>query len=343
MSILSGPMAGKRKHLFDPLLKGVHVPADMQHIGKLLLIAAFIMITACAGSLMGSKQASGVYHRVKKGETLYKIAQVYQVTLQQLAEVNNIDDIEILETGRILFIPAAQAVADDVLVAVKTQEATKHIVKTPVIPLKKPSPKSDGVAIAPGSEAPDVQRSLNQQSPKEKAQSQLSSAAKPEIAPRPDKTIFPLKLPSVLPKENNGGENLRSDTEQAKIQREKILFLWPVVGKVVAQFGIQPNGMFFNGIKIAAPEGAPVIAIADGVVIFSAPLKNYGETVILKHDNDYASVYTQLGQRLVKLEDRLKKGDKIATLAKSEMKGETLLNFEIRYKNIARNPLFLLP
>ncbi|MDP2269068.1 MAG: M23 family metallopeptidase [Deltaproteobacteria bacterium] len=101
--------------------------------------------------------------------------------------------------------------------------------------------------------------------------------------------------------------------------------------------------MFFNGIKIAAAAGAPVVAAADGAVIFSAPLKDYGETVILKHDNDYATVYTQLGERLVKRDERLKKGDKIATLGRSAMKGEALLNFEIRYKNTARNPLFFLP
>jgi lipoprotein NlpD len=317
--------------------------ADIQFICKLLIIAVFIMFTACAGSLTGSKQAIGVYHRVKKGETLYRIAQVYHVSLQQLAEVNNIDNVEIMETGRVLFIPDAQAVADDVLVAVKVQEADKNIAKIPGRLQKKPAGKEDEVALTPGSEVPGVNPPLKGKPPAERDKSQLPAAGKSEMAAKPDKTIFPLKLPSAVQKEINKGENLPPDAEQAKIQREKILFLWPVAGKVVSRYGIQPNGMFFNGIKIAAPEGAPVIAAADGAVIFSAPLKDYGETIILKHDDDYASVYTHLGQRLVKRDDYMKKGDKIATLARSEKKGEALLNFEIRYKNNTRNPIFFLP
>lgn len=316
---------------------------DIQRICKLLIIAALIMVTACAGSLTVSKQASGVYHRVKKGETLYKIAQIYHVNLQQLAEANNVDHAEIMEAGRVLFIPDAQAVAEDVLVAVKVQEAEKNVAKTPGSLPKKPARKGAGVALTPSREVPGIKPPQQEKRSAERDKSQLSAVGKSEVASKPDKTIFPLKLSSAVQTESNKGENLHPDAEQAKIQREKILFLWPVAGKVVSRYGIQPNGMFSNGIKIAAPEGAPVIAAADGAVIFSAPLKDYGETIILKHDNDYASVYTQLGQRLVKRDDHMKKGDKIAILARSEMKGEALLNFEIRYKNIARNPLFFLP
>lgn len=321
--------------------------ADIQRICKLLIIAAFIMITACAGSLTGSKQASGVYHRVKKGETLYRIAQVYHVSLQQLAEVNNIDNIESIEADRVLFIPDAQAVADDILVAVKVQEKDKNIAKIPGRLQRKTAEKGDEATVKPGMKMPGANPPLIERPSTKSEKSQISVAGKPEMAPKPDKTIFPMKLPSAeqkeSDKESDKGDNLRPDTEQAKIQREKILFLWPVAGKVVSRYGIQPNGMFFNGIKIAAPVGAAVVAAADGAVIFSAHLKDYGETIILKHDNDYASVYTQLGARLVKIDDRLKKGDKIATLGRSEIKGEALLNFEIRYKNTARNPLFFLP
>jgi lipoprotein NlpD len=336
-------MAGKRKHSLYPSRKKSRLLPDMQGIGKLLVIALFILITACAGSLTGSKQASGVYHRVKKGETLHRIAQVYHVSLQHLAEVNNIDHVELLEAGRVLFIPDARALADDVLAAVKVQEAEKNVAKTPGSLKKKPSRKGDEVALIPGVAMPGVSPPLSDKTSTGRGKSQLSAADKSEIVTQPDKTVFPLKLPSTVQTESNKAENLPPDSEPAKIQREQILFIWPVAGKVVSRYGIQSNGMFFNGIKIAAPEGASVTAAADGAVIFSAPLKDYGETIILKHDNDYATVYTQLGQRLVKRDDQIKRGDKIATVARSEMKGEALLNFEIRYKNKARNPLFFLP
>ena len=315
---------------------------DTRQICKFLIIMAFILITACSGYLAATKPASGVYHQVKKGETLYKIAQIYHVGLQQIAEVNNIDNIEIVEAGRVLFIPDAQAVVEDVLGTVTVQEAEKNVANLPGKAPRKAVPKAENQGGA-GRETSGINRSPSEKPVVDRDASELSSAAWSEALSRSDKTEFPLKLPpaGLSPGIKSGGAP--TDGEQNVIQREKGLFLWPVAGKVVARYGIQPNNMFFNGIKISAPAGAFVTAAADGVVIFSAVLKDYGETVILKHDNDYASVYTQLGQRLVKRDDHPRKGDKIAILARPQGKAEAQLNFEIRYKNKARNPLFFLP
>jgi lipoprotein NlpD len=101
--------------------------------------------------------------------------------------------------------------------------------------------------------------------------------------------------------------------------------------------------MYYNGIRIAAGEGTAVQATADGLVIFSAPLKDYGETIIIRHEDQYATVYSHLGIRTVRGETRVKKGDRIAFLGKGENQEEPYLHFEIRYKNKARNPLFFLP
>ncbi len=84
-------------------------------------------------------------------------------------------------------------------------------------------------------------------------------------------------------------------------------------------------------------------AAAGGTVIFSAPLKDYGETIIIKHEDKYATVYTHLGTRTVRGDARVKKGDRIAFLGKTEESEEPYLYFEIRHKNKARNPLFFLP
>ena len=128
-----------------------------------------------------------------------------------------------------------------------------------------------------------------------------------------------------------------------EIQFDKDRFIWPVKGKVVSRFGIQPNKMNFNGIRIAATEEAAVQAAAGGTVIFSAPLKEYGETIIIKHEDNYATVYTHLGTRTVRGDARVKKGDRIAFLGKAGERVESYLYFEIRHKNKARNPLFFFP
>jgi lipoprotein NlpD len=101
--------------------------------------------------------------------------------------------------------------------------------------------------------------------------------------------------------------------------------------------------MYYNGITIAAKEGTPILAAAAGTVIFSSSLKNYGETMIIKHDDSYSTVYTNLGSRIRKVDDKVRKGEQIALSGKSQKEGETCVSFEIRHKNKARNPLFFLP
>jgi lipoprotein NlpD len=133
------------------------------------------------------------------------------------------------------------------------------------------------------------------------------------------------------------------DEKADQIQFDKKRFIWPVQGKVVSHFGIQPSRMYYNGIRIAAAEGTAVQAAADGHVIFSALLKDYGETIIIQHDGQYATVYTHLGIRTVRVENRIRKGDRIAFLGKADHQEEPYLHFEIRHKNKARNPLFFLP
>jgi lipoprotein NlpD len=131
--------------------------------------------------------------------------------------------------------------------------------------------------------------------------------------------------------------------ESAKIKFDKERFIWPVKGKVRSRFGFQRDGTYNNWITIAAKEGAPVLAAASGTVIFSNSLKDYGETIIIKHQDNFATVYTGLSGRIAQVDDKIRKGGRIAFLGKTEKKGEASLRFEIRHMNKARNPLFFLP
>ena len=84
-------------------------------------------------------------------------------------------------------------------------------------------------------------------------------------------------------------------------ERASRQFQWPVSQGVVSSgFGIR-NGAMHDGVDIAAPAGTPVYAADSGVVIFSGTLHGYGNTVIIRHDDDYATVYApqraQPGQR----------------------------------------------
>ena len=301
-----------------------------------------LLLLACAGQHYGTRQAGGVYHRIKKGETLYRIAQAYKVNLQDLAEVNNIDKPEMIEAGRVIFIPDARQAVDDVLTSVKAAESKADIVTKPAPPPRKLppgedafSPKSDERGKPPASGVPTLPQ-------KEKLKSLPETDTETGVSGK-FKEITPHK--TVETKERGSAEEEDSipAEEHEKFNLDKKRFIWPVEGKIVSRFGIQQNGMFFNGIMITAGKEAPVVAAASGTVIFSAPLKDYGETIIMKHEDNFATVYANLGQRLVKRDDHIKKGDKIAFLNRAAPEGAPAVHFEIRQKNKARNPIFFLP
>ncbi|HDQ03543.1 MAG TPA: M23 family metallopeptidase [Deltaproteobacteria bacterium] len=242
---------------------------------SLLLILLLLNLTfSCAGPQIYREKATGVYHRVKSGETAYSIARVYNISLNELAEINNLKDPALLREGTVLFIPNATEVIEDVMA------------------------RRGGV---------------------------VSGTKKDK------KSAAPKSAPYVPPQ------------RKADIRQEHKIFIWPVKGEVKAHFGKQPDNTYHNWIKIAAPEGSQVRAAASGTVIFSSNIKDYGETVIIRHEKELTTVYTNLSTRYVKADQGIKQGDMIALVGEKDENETTYINFEIRLKGKAANPLLFLP
>lgn len=126
-------------------------------------------------------------------------------------------------------------------------------------------------------------------------------------------------------------------------ERSSRQFGWPVSdGTVSSGFGVR-NGSMHEGIDIAAPEGTPVRAADNGVVIFSGVLHGYGNVVILSHDGGYVTVYGHNEMNLVREGTHVVRGEVIARIGTSGRTTGANLHFEVRYDNVARNPLAYLP
>jgi lipoprotein NlpD len=306
----------------------------------LTLIGA--MLLSCSGFPVRSDRPRGIYHRVKSGETLAVIARAYHVKLRDLAEINHIDKPDQLEADSVIFIPDVSQVVDDVLAAVQSQQAPSVPpgADAPAAIKKKPLPVAPRKEPAKKEKAPEMETQPEQTPVKAplKEKGALSREADRDMVSRRPPAPAPGEAVAVPPSRPN-----EADGKGEGIQFDKDRFIWPVKGKLISRFGIQPTKMYFNGIRIATVEGSAVLAAAGGVVIFSAYLKDYGETIIIKHEDDYATVYTHLETRTVRGDARVKKGDRIAFLGKADNQEEPYLHFEIRYKNKARNPLFFLP
>jgi len=306
------------------------------HAGRWRAIPFYLltfMIVSCSGLPFREAGPSGVYHRVKSGETLSAIAKAYHTDLQSLAEVNNIMDPSRLEKDSVIFIPHAQAVIDEIEIISRAKTTKVKIA-------------ADEKNALPGDTVAGTKEARKKSGAEQKGRAQVSGDILKEETIDPSresgKGLAAAKTEEKDKLREPGGAAGKNE-KQEQVRFNKNIFIWPVRGKVTSFFGVQPNRMFFNGIRIAAPEGTVVVAAGDGVVIHSASLKYYGETIIIQHADDYASVYANLGVRAAVLNTRVKKGDRIGFIGNAAGNGEAYLHFEIRNKNKARNPLFFLP
>jgi lipoprotein NlpD len=120
---------------------------------------------------------------------------------------------------------------------------------------------------------------------------------------------------------------------------DPIAFQWPVRGPLIAGFDEAKN----KGLDIAGKAGDPVLAAADGKVVYAGSgLRGYGNLIILKHNNTYLTAYAHNQTLLVKEEQTIKRGQKIAEMGNSDA-DQVKLHFEIRRQGKPVDPAKYLP
>ncbi len=121
----------------------------------------------------------------------------------------------------------------------------------------------------------------------------------------------------------------------------RVQWQWPASGKLVGTFS--SNGRFNKGIDIAGKLGEPVYSAAKGKVVFAGSgLRGYGKLVIIHHNDKYLSAYAHNSKLLVKENQIIKAGQKIAEIG-STGTDKPKLHFEIRKNGKPVNPLQYLP
>lgn len=114
---------------------------------------------------------------------------------------------------------------------------------------------------------------------------------------------------------------------------------WPTNGLLVAGFNEASN----KGLDIGGSVGDPVYAAAAGKVVYAGSgLRGYGKLIVIKHNQEYNSVYAHNDKLLVKEDDQVVQGQKIAELGSSEA-DRPKLHFEIRKQGKAVDPMGYLP
>jgi murein DD-endopeptidase MepM/ murein hydrolase activator NlpD len=132
-------------------------------------------------------------------------------------------------------------------------------------------------------------------------------------------------------------------TPASNAKPTKDIFVWPAKGKLLNKFGKQGQKVY-KGIEIGLAKGSAVTAAASGKVIYSGnAIPGYGNLVILEHSDSYFSIYGFNHKNLVKMDDHVGQGEKIALSGLPPNGQSARLHFEIRKGKSAVNPILYLP
>jgi lipoprotein NlpD len=159
-------------------------------------------------------------------------------------------------------------------------------------------------------------------------------------APAPAANAAAVKPPqSAASAPNAAAPTSANNLATADTAEEAVSFQWPTRGNVLAGFDEVKN----KGVDIAGKAGDPVLAAADGKVVYAGSgLRGYGNLVIIKHNNTYLTAYAHNQSLLVKEDQAIKRGQKIAEMGNSDA-DQVKLHFEIRRQGKPVDPAKYLP
>ena len=272
------------------------------------------------GDIPKGSYTGGSTYTVKRGDTLFYIAWVTGNDFRDLAQRNNIPAPYGLNVGQTLQVgnasgqpitgdnPVAQASvkasSGGMLTANSAQKSTAVVASQPTITYSESS----------------GEQSANKMLPNNKPATTTT-------------TVAPVTAPTVSTTQSTASSTSTSSPISS--------WRWPTDGKVIENFSGAEGGN--KGIDIAGSKGQAIVATGDGRVVYAGnALRGYGNLIIIKHNDDYLSAYAHNDTMLVKEQQDIKAGQKIATMG-STGTSSTRLHFEIRYKGKSVNPLQYLP
>lgn len=177
---------------------------------------------------------------------------------------------------------------------------------------------------------PLMEAAANRQTKPVMAQNQVPPSSATNNTPTPTATSAstsnsPNATPSASPPANASDDGMA--------------FAWPHPGPVLTGFDEAKN----KGLDFAGKAGDPVLAAGDGKVVYAGSgLRGYGNLVILKHNNTYLTAYAHNQTLLVKEDQNVTKGQRIADMGSSDS-DRVKLHFEIRKQGKPVDPAKLLP
>lgn len=136
-------------------------------------------------------------------------------------------------------------------------------------------------------------------------------------------------------------QNRPAQVNPVVVGQRALIWGWPAQGNIVGEFS--EVGVENKGVNIAGQKGDPVMAAADGEVVYSGSgLLRYGDLLIIKHNDRFLTAYAHNNALLVSEGDKVSRGQRIAELGSTGVDRD-MLHFEIRLEGKPVNPINYLP
>ncbi len=169
-------------------------------------------------------------------------------------------------------------------------------------------------------------------------QLRLTPSANTAAAAKPSAPAAKPKREMANKEEARSEPAMPPDNKEDDTPAQFINWRWPAPGKLVENFGAGNKG-----INIAGEEGQAIQAAAPGRVVYSGSgLVGLGQLLIIKHNNSFLSAYAHNKTLLVKEDDQVSAGQRIAEMGRTGAE-RVMLHFQIRKDGKPVDPLQYLP
>jgi lipoprotein NlpD len=243
------------------------------------------------------------HYAVKPGDTLVRIALENGQNWRDVARWNGIDNPNVLEVGQVLRVMPP---GTDATTVAARGVATAKVETRPLD--GRPPVATTGAPTAASAPAAPIT---------------TPAPAAPAVAPIAPPPAAAAPAPPAAPRDAD----------------DDVAWGWPSTAAVAAPFDEGRN----KGLVFGGKAGDPVLAAADGRVVYAGSgLRGYGNLVIVKHNNSFLTAYAHNQALLVKEDQAVRRGQKIAEMGSSDAE-RVQLHFEIRRLGKPIDPARLLP
>ncbi len=289
---------------------------------------------------------------VAAGDTLFSLAQMYGTTVDELINENNLVAPYTLSVGQKLKVPVETEAT-----AVQAIPVPKKVVAQATTPNTTTRVELQEITVAAGDTLYSLSRKYSVPVNDLAVMNNLSAPFTLSVGQKlkvPNLSAAPVRMADVTSTNAvTTGTASTTGTAQPKQKissdptkklptisaRSSSKFSWPVRGKTLSSYGAKSNGLFNDGINIAAARGTAVKAAENGVVAYAGnEVKGMGNLIIIQHSGGWMTVYAHLDSMDVRRGTKVSVGQKIGTVGETGKVDEPQLHFEIRKGTKAYNP-----